>query len=423
MPEPYDTVVEQLNEDAPAWLAERRQKGLEAWAVADMPAANDEAWRYVDLDFTLDDFRPSDRDPEPLDGGLDITGLDAAGGRVIMVDGVVVDAAGGVATVGSVSTVDTEAVAGRYGTAVAPSVDVFAAAHHALSPAGAVVCIPKNTVLDGPVVIDVQAVTPDAISFPHITIIGEANSQGSVVVVYRSAADAAVLCSPIVEAFADDGANLSVSVLQQLDPPGRLVAHHQYRVGRDATVTIDELGLGGVYARQRLGIDLDGAGGSVKVGGIYFGDREQVLDYRINVTHRGPRTSSDIFLKGAVADEAEAVWTGLMRIEHGAEGTSAFETNRNLVLSDRAKINSVPNLEILTDDLQCGHGSSSGPLEEDHLYYLMSRGLERDRAERLLVRGFFDEILSDLAVPALADPARDVVAAKFAGAQRRLAGS
>ena len=120
-----------------------------------------------------------------------------------------------------------------------------------------------------------------------------------------------------------------------------------------------------------------------------------------------------------MADEAQAVWTGLMRIEHSATGTTAFETNRNLVLSDGAKVHSVPNLEILTDDLQCGHGSSSGPLEEDHLYYLMSRGIHRDRAERLLVRGFFDEILSSLASPELAGPVRQSVAEKFAAAQAR----
>ena len=208
--------------------------------------------------------------------------------------------------------------------------------------------------------------------------------------------------------------------MQRLADSARIVAHHQYVADRDATVRIDEVGLGGRYARQRLGITLAGGGSSVKMGGIYFGDGRQVLDYRVYVAHYGPHTTSDIFLKGAVAGRAQAVWTGLMRIENPAVGTSAFETNRNLVLSDGAKVHSVPNLEILTDDLQCGHGSSSGPLDEDQLYYLMSRGLPKDRAERLLVRGFFDEILSNLATPQLAAPSRRVVAAKFAGAQERV---
>ena len=283
------------------------------------------------------------------------------------------------------------------------------------------VTIPAGRTLAAPVVVDVQAVTEGAVSFPHVTVVGEPDSEASVVVLYRSAPGADLLVCPIVEALADRSARLSVSVVQNLSDRARMVAHHQYAAERDSTLRIGEVGLGGLYARQRLGISLAGAGSSVQMGGIYFGDGSQVLDYRIYVTHRGPRTTSDIFLKGAVADNAEAVWTGLMRIEKGAVGTSAFETNRNLVLSDGAKVNSVPNLEILTDDLQCGHGSSSGPLDEQQLYYLMSRGLPRNPAERLLVRGFFNEILSGFAVPELAAPSRRAVAAKFAGAQERAA--
>ncbi len=415
----YDAAVDQLNEDAPSWLAARRQKGLEAWANASMPTAQDEDWKYVDLDFTLDDFRPARGPSEPLPDDPYQAGLTDQIGHVDVVDGCVLSSEADQVTVGSVNTVADPLIADRYGTAVGPDADIFAAAHHALSPAGAVVTIPKGTVADGPVVVDVQAVADGAVSFPHVTIVGGVNSEATVVVVYRSAPSADVLVCPIIEAFADDGARLSVSIVQHAAEAGRIVGHHRYVAGRDATITVDEIGLGGRYARQRMGIDLDGPGSSAKVGGIYFGDGNQTIDYRVFVTHRGPRTSSDIFLKGAVADEAQAVWTGLMRIEHSATGTSAFETNRNLVLSDGAKVNSVPNLEILTDDLQCGHGSSSGPLEEDHLYYLMSRGIHRDRAERLLVRGFFDEILSSLASPELAGPVRQSVAEKFAAAQAR----
>ena len=416
----HAAAVEKLNEGAPVWLAARRQKGLEAWANATMPTPQDEDWRYVDIDFSLDDYRPAQDIADGLAPSDYLSGFGEAAGHVTMIDGYVTAAESTEALVGPVGTAETAAIAEQYGSAVSPEVDIFAAAHHALSPSGTVIMVPANAVLETPILVDVQSVAEGSVSFPHITITGGPNSQASVVIVYRSAPGAELLCSPIVEAFTDDGARLTVSVVQQMGENARFVGHHHYVVGRDATVKIDEIGLGSVYARQRLGIDLEGAGGSVKAGGIYFGDRAQVIDYRINVTHRGPRTSSDIFLKGAVAGEAQAVWTGLMRIEHGANGTSAFETNRNLVLSDSAKVNSVPNLEILTDDLQCGHASSSGPLEHDHLYYLMSRGLRRDAAERLLVRGFFDEILSNLSAPELASPTREAVAAKFAAAQQRL---
>lgn len=417
----YAATVAQLNQDAPEWLAAIRQKGLEAWANATMPTGREEDWRYVDLDFSLDDFRPVTETGDGLGDDEFMNEVGDVSGRITMIDGSVVlaESAAEAVTLGSVSTVDPAPIADRYGTAVGPGVDIFTAAHHALSPAGAVILIPSGVVVPGPIIVDVQAVTDGSVTFPHLTVIGGANSEASVVVWYRSAPGAELLSCPIVEIFADDGARITVSVVQRLESTARMVTHHQYVVGRDATLRIDEIGLGGSYARQRLGIDLDGIGSSVKASGIYFGDGSQVLDYRIYVTHRGPRTSSKILLKGAVADQAQAIWTGLMRIEHGANGTTAFETNRNLVLSDGASVHSVPNLEILTDDLQCGHASSSGPLEEDHLYYLMSRGLPRDRAERLLVRGFFDEVLSRLATPGLAGPSRQAVAAKFTAAQQR----
>ena len=418
MPGPFPN-PSQIDHAAPEWLAALRRRGFEALATSSMPASTAEDWKYVDLDFSLEDFRPAGEPSGELGGDAYLDVMDETSGYLRLIDGEVVRAEGDEAEVAGVRDVSEEDVVSRYGAAASPTIDIFTAANHALAPPGGVVVFPAGRVVRSPVVVDVQAVSAGTVSFPHVTVVGRPGSEGTVVVVYRSAPGADLLLCPIIEVLADRDARLAVSVVQRIEDSARMVAHHQFVAGRDATVRIDEIGLGGRYARQRLGISLTGMGSSAKMGGIYFGDRRQVLDYRIYVTHLGPRTTSDIFLKGAVADRAEAVWTGLMRIENPAVGTSAFETNRNLVLSDGAKVHSVPNLEILTDDLQCGHGSSSGPPDEDHLYYLMSRGLPRDRAERLLVRGFFDEILSDLATPQLAAPSRTAVAAKFEGAQRR----
>jgi Fe-S cluster assembly protein SufD len=384
-----------------------------------MPSAGDEDWKYVDLDFSLDDYGPVLQPSGQLGSDEYLEALDGSVARVTLVDGTVVASEGDEVTVGAISDMPEEQVRPRYGVAASPDIDIFTAANHAFGPPGAAILVPAGRAVTAPVVVDVQSVSDGTAVFPHIVVIGGPGSEASVVVVYRSAPGARVLVCPILEVLADRNARLAVSVVQRLADSARMVAHHQFVADRDATLRIDEIGLGGRYARQRLGISLQGLGSSVKMGGIYFGDGRQVLDYRIHVTHYGPHTTSDIFLKGAVADRAQAVWTGLMRIEKPAVGTSAFETNRNLVLSDGAKVHSVPNLEILTDDLQCGHGSSSGPLDEDQLYYLMSRGLPRDKAERLLVRGFFNEILSKLAVPGLAPPSRTAVATKFAGAQQR----
>jgi Fe-S cluster assembly protein SufD len=415
----HGPIVDRLNEGAPQWLAARRRQGLEAWAAQAMPTGKDEDWRYVELGFDLDDFRPVDVPGEPLEADPFIRAVERVAATATVVDGCAVDIqADGL----DIATADrfegNTSVTDRYGTGLQGATSIFAAAHEALAPAGTVVHIPASGAPGAPVLIDLQAVTPGSVSFPHVTIVLEPDAEASVIVVSRSAAGVEALHVPVIEAFVGDAARLRLTTVQNHDRAARAVAHHQIVLGRDATVTIGEVGLGGSYGRQRLGIDLDGAGASARMAGVYFGDGEQVLDYRVYVTHRGPRTTSDIFLKGAVEDRAQAVWTGLVRIEHGAVGTSAFETNRNLVLSEGARVNSVPNLEILTDDLQCGHGSSSGPLEEEHLYYLMSRGIPRDRAERLLVRGFFEEIIEQLPAPQLAEPARAEVERKFVVAQR-----
>lgn len=415
---PYDYMT-QPDHAQPSWLESSRDRGRKAWSSSTMPDEKDEDWKYVDLDFTLDDFRPAGSPHTELGSDEYRDALGEVSGRLTLVDGTVVSAEGDGAVVGALPDVDEGLIAPRYRTAVSPGIDIFSAANHAFAPSGGVVVLPAGRTLDAPVLVDVQAVADGSVGFPHVTVSAGPDSEGSVVLLYRSSPGARVLVSPVVEVFAGPSARLTVSVVQHLADTARMVAHHHFAAERDATVRVDEIGLGGAYARQRLGINLAGLGSSARMSGIYFGDGRQVLDYRIHVTHRGPRTTSDILLKGAVAGRAQAVWTGLMRIENSAIGTSAFETNRNLVLSDRAKVHSVPNLEILTDDLQCGHGSSSGPLDEEQLYYLMSRGLPRDRAERLLVRGFFDEVLSGLAVLPLAEPSRLAVATKFATAQRR----
>ncbi len=142
-----------------------------------------------------------------------------------------------------------------------------------------------------------------------------------------------------------------------------------------------------------------------------------MLDYRAFITHRAPHTTSNMFLKGAVEDESHSVFTGLIRIEEEAQKVDAYQTNRNLVLSDDAGAESVPNLEILANDVKCGHASTVGPLDDEQRYYLMSRGLDRIRADRLQVRGFFEEAVSRMPHPELGGPIRTAVNEKYVRAQ------
>ncbi|HEY5579351.1 MAG TPA: SufD family Fe-S cluster assembly protein, partial [Acidimicrobiia bacterium] len=174
---------------------------------------------------------------------------------------------------------------------------------------------------------------------------------------------------------------------------------------------------GSALSRLHLTIDLEGPGSEVSVLGLYFGERDQVLDYRAFINHVGRSTTSDMLLKGAVADRARSVFTGLIKIWKNAIRARAFQTNRNLVLSEGAQAQSVPTLEILCDDVMCGHASASGPLDPDQLYYLRSRGLSRPRAERMLMGAFFNQVLERFPASAVAGPVRAELSRKFMAAQ------
>ncbi len=408
-----------LVDDAPGWLKEPRRAGAQQLEIQAMPSPKDEVWRYVELGFDLASYAPAAEPGRPMAEGPYLAALAARAGSATMVDGYVTEAdSAGDVTVAPAESDRAGAVQARWGSRLHPTRDIFTAAHAAFSPGGVVVRAPKNLSATDPIVVDSQSVTAGASTFPHITVVLERNAELSVVVVHRSPDGVDLVQVPHVEAFVEDGSRLRITTVQVLGAGARSVGTQEIVAERDAGVRLGEIGLGGDYARLRLGVHLAGAGSSFNGAGLYFGDGDQVHDYRVFITHSGPRSTSDLFLKGAVEDNAQAVWTGLVRIEHTAVGTSAFETNRNLVLSEGARVNSVPNLEILTDDLQCGHGSSSGPLDEEHLYYLMSRGMRRDRAERLLVRGFFEEIISRLPESdTLAGPTRTAVYEKFVAAQ------
>jgi Fe-S cluster assembly protein SufD len=266
-------------------------------------------------------------------------------------------------------------------------------------------------------VVEIQGVTAGAASFPHLVIrVGE-DAEASVLVVYRSAPGAELLMVPQVDLEVGAGGRIRYLSVQGVDEAATSVVHQRVVLDRDSTARIGEVGLGAKLGRLDLGIRLVGDGASSEVVGLYFGEGSQTLDYRMLIAHEGRRTSSDVFLKGAVEDSAQSVFTGLLRIEKDARGTTTFETNRNLVLSEDAKAHSVPNLEILCDDVVCGHGSSVGPLEEEHLYYLQSRGLRKERAERLLIRGFFQEVIDRLPIAAVGAPVSEEVFRRFVAAQ------
>ena len=411
----FDTEnLARLAANVPAWRASQMQSAFRVFEGLSEPTGVEEDWRYVEYDMPFDQLSPVLEPGNPLDPGPFLGAVGTVAGKIVIVDGsiVSVDVDGG--SVEQISQLDVDP--GLRGS-VPPDHNKLAAAHAAFATDGIVVTVDANVVVQNPVVIDVQGVTPGGATFPHIVLNLAENSEASFLTVYRSAPGAELLMVPEVDLRVGDGARLKYLTVQGLDHAANIVVHQRIHIGRDGSSKVGEVGLGAGLGRLDLGIDLNGDGASSEVVGVYFGEQQQTLDYRMVVTHHGRRTSSDVFLKGAVEDDAQSVFTGLLRIEKDAARTSTFETNRNLVLSENAKAQSVPNLEILCDDVVCGHASSVGPLEGDHLYYLQSRGLTKPRAERLLIRGFFNEAIDRLPIQSVADPVTKEVFTRFVSAQ------
>ncbi len=402
----------------PSWRAENRSAAHRHFEKLSPPSSAEESWRYVDLDFALEDFAMVDTPGTPAPPS--ISGIDAEHSLSI-VDGTAVGepvAADGV-WFGSWRSARGDVDAALRDVAphgVRNDLDHFAAAHGAFGIDGAVVHVGRgrHTV---PLLVDVAAATPGAVSFPRIIVVAEDAASASVIVHLHSGRDVAALVVPRFEVVGGAGANVRLSIVQDLGRATRSIAHLRAAMGRDANLVLAEAGLGGTLSRLHLTIDLEGRGSSANVIGAYFGDQHQVLDYRYLMHHAGLDTRSDMFLKGAVEDAALSVFTGMIRIDESAQRTDAFQTNRNLILSEGAAAQSVPNLEILANDVRCGHGSTMGPLDAEQRYYLLSRGLDPERADRLQVRGFFQEALDRFPHREVAGPVATAINAKFVEAQ------
>jgi Fe-S cluster assembly protein SufD len=406
----------------PDWMETSRRQGLAEFEKLSMPQSEEEVWRYVDLDFDLSDFSAAAASPGVVAGGQALAqAMGKTHADVAVGDGMVeVRSESGPVVVSGLRDLSDSVAAvarDRMGSGIAADTDIFAAAHAAFSPDAVLIHAPARSVTERPVLVDVSAAAA-GVSFPHVVVDAAESSQVSVVIGYRSPDDLEAVVVPRLEVYAGVNANVNVTVIQHWGSATRSIAHAAAVAADDASVTLAEAGLGGALSRLHLQVDLAGKGSNADIVGAYFGELRQTLDYRYFMRHIGENTTSNMYLKGGVEDEALSVFTGMIRIEETAQRTNAFQTNRNLLLSEGATAQSVPNLEILANDVKCGHGSTVGPLDDDQRYYLMSRGLDRRRADRLQVRGFFQDALNRFPVATVAAPVQEWINAKYVAAQQ-----
>ncbi|MFD8424765.1 Fe-S cluster assembly protein SufD [Streptomyces sp. NPDC059466] len=347
-----------------------RMSAPPSFDVADFPVPHgrEEEWRFTPL--------------ERLRGLHDGTAV--ATGDGVKVD---IDAPEGVL----VETVGRDDA--RLGAAGTPVDRVAAQAYSAFEKAG-VVTVPKETVLTEPIRIAVHG--EGGVAYGHQVV--ELGAFAEAVVVIDHTGDAVLAAN--VDFVLGDGAKLTVVSVQDWDDSAVHVGQHNALIGRDATFKSFVVTFGGDVVRLHPRVTYAGTGGEAELFGLYFTDAGQHQEHRLLVDHNTPHCKSNVMYKGALqGDGAHAVWIGDVLIEAKAEGTDTYEMNRNLVLTDGARVDSVPNLEIETGEIVgAGHASATGRFDDEQLFYLMARGIPADEARRLVVRGFFAGLVQQIGV-------------------------
>ncbi|MCZ7527416.1 MAG: Fe-S cluster assembly protein SufD [Acidimicrobiia bacterium] len=389
------------------------------------PSSSEEIWRYSRIDdLDLGRYRPVPREmlgpagvePAPGGGPFAAEAGDRAG-LVVVRNGRVVHhevdeglAAKGLEVCG-IDACEEASVRGVLGACSDASPDAFTALHDAFLAGGALVRVPPGVVVEKPVVVLHWSEGEGLASFPHTLVV--AGEESEVTVLDRFASpDVDHLVDAVVELLVADNAHVRYLSVQEHGPRTWQVALQRSHLGRDASLRSSAVALGGDYARLRSESYLAGEGAESDLLAVYFGDRDQMLDFRTLQDHAAPRTRSDLLFKGAVEDEAHSVYSGLVRLRREAQRSIASQTNRNLVLTHGAGAESIPNLEIEANDVRCSHASAVGPIDDDQRYYLESRGVPPEEADRLIVMGFFEDVFERLPVPSLVGALRRTVAEK-----------
>lgn len=216
-----------------------------------------------------------------------------------------------------------------------------------------------------------------------------------------------------VEIVAGENAHVTYVNIQRHERSVNHFLFQNARLARDARLTTLAVALGGKISRADYGSQLQGPGADARLYGLVFGEGDQRFTHHTRQEHQAPRTTSDLLFKAALMDQARSVFTGMIRIEKEATKSEAYQSSKNILLSGKARANAIPMLEILTDDVKCGHGAAVGGLEDDQRFYLMSRGLDRQEAERAMVEGFFEDVLQRAPVPALHERLRSAIDEKL----------
>jgi Fe-S cluster assembly protein SufD len=410
----------------PGWLKEWRRDAWSSYEGQPLPTTRLEEWRYTDPSLLKWDrvalASLAETAPVPADEREWLAGRRASvrllqvGTRLVQVDqdealrakGVVIgDLARAADEFGSI-------VREQLGRAVPAATGKFAALNAAFWDAGVFIYVPRGVRIEEPVRILRHFAEGGVAYFPRTLVIAEEGSHVGVVEEFDSPDfDAPTFSCGVVEVIAGNAANVQYVALQRFGTNVHHISTQRTIAGRDADLDTLIVNLGGSVARVDLAAALEGPGSRSDMLGLYFARGAQHFDHNTRQDHKVPHAASDLLYKGALTDRARVVFRGLIRVHPKAQRTDAYQTNRNLILSRRAEAVSLPNLEIEADDVRCSHAATVGQLDDEELFYIMSRGISREEAERLVVFGFFGEVLDRLPLAGVVEELRQAIAERI----------
>ncbi len=356
---------------------------LEQYESIPFPTESTMGWRRTDLagiDLTPEPSAPSECDiaisPQDQRAGVVSSSLAQAVAR------------GPVPLVASVHT----GVSFRKFSALAQS--VWQAGGYISVPAGATVAEPIQVNWKGG-------------PYPRLLVVLGKNARATIMEQHTHAGR---LASGKVDLILEDGAHLNYVHVQDCPRDSVVFSHQRAEIGRDAKLVTLNFGLGGKLARTDVEVELMGSGAESDMLGLVFAEGKQQFDYHTLQGHRSPNTRSDLLFKAALDDHSHSAYTGIIIIDRGAQRSDAYQANRNLLLSEGARADTEPMLEIEADDVRCTHGATVGPVDEEQLFYATSRGLTPNAAARLIVEGFFGEVFEKFGEPSVTELLRGKVA-------------
>ncbi|HLG68695.1 MAG TPA: SufD family Fe-S cluster assembly protein [Acidimicrobiales bacterium] len=414
----------------PDSLRARRAEAFEAVETVPLPTEKEEVWRYTPIDrLDLGSYRPVGHEGPAAIGDLGLAFVGELGTDVAARAGLAVAANGTMVSAGTQglplglrvrSVLQTADAAEGLGSVLVGG-DALVRLNDAFAPDVVAVDVAPGVELAAPLLLvhwcegQADAAGRGPAVFPRTVVRVGAGARASVVEVVAGApGPTASLVVPVTELEVADGGSLAYVSVQLLGAAAWHIGRIAGRVGREGTLRAFTMGLGASYDRMRTDVAAVGQGASTELRSAYLGSGDQVHDVRTQQEHAAPRTTSDLLCKGAVADASRSVYSGLIQVRHGAVRADAMQTNHALVLSEGAHADSVPNLDIAENDVRCSHASTVGPIDEDQRSYLESRGIPPERADRLIVLGFYDDVIDRLPVPELAPRLRRQVGERLA---------